>query len=526
MRKKGGAFKTVTIMMIITLAGKVLGLLRDSLVGSYYGTGSIEGTAFNYASVLPRQFMDVMFASAISASFIPVFNETLERRGKDDAFKLAHNFISVILTISVAFTLLCILFSNQIIGLYDGGKNPEAINLASSLIKAMFVIIILSCLAFSLTGVLQSLGEFNIPAAMGLASNGVILIYFIFFMKTSGVFGLCAAYVLGWLAQFVIQIPFLIKSKFKYRFKINFKDENLRRIGMLMLPVMVSTWVTPVNILVNGKAALMDSWGMQSYNAITYANTLYSVISGVFVLSVSNVIFPQLSVLAAHENVKGFADTMSKTIHSMLFLLIPMSMGLIALSQPIVRLVYQRGQFTTLSTDLTSQAMIYFSLGICGFGLQTILTRGFYAIQEGTTPMITSIAAIAINLALSFGLVKTMGVSGPAAASSISITIAALIMLVIINKKYRGTVNKTLAVDLIKMLAIGCIMLICVILARNYLQTLGRSTLITILSIAIPIILGCGVYFVLALTLRLPETTMAIDMICGMGRKLLTKTKR
>jgi murein biosynthesis integral membrane protein MurJ len=504
------------------LAGKALGLVRDSMAGSYFGTASVEGTAFNYASVIPRQFMDVMFASAISASFIPVFNEQLTNRGKKKAFALAHNFISVILAASTVFTALCIVFAPQIITIYDGGKNLEAIPLASSLIRLMFVIIILSCVAFSLTGVLQSLGEFNAPAAMGLVSNAIILVYFFFFMDRFGVFGLCAAYVLGWAAQVMIQLPFLIKSHFGFRFKINLEDESLRQIGVLMIPVMVSTWVGPVNVLVNGKAALTDARGMEAFNAITYANTLYTVISGVFVLSLANVLFPKLSVLAAQNDDKGFVETLSSTVRALFFFLIPMSAGLMALAVPIVRVVYERGQFDALSTTLTSDALIYFSAGICGFGLQTIMTRAFYAMRDGKTPVITSTLAIAANLVLSYVLIKPLGVGGPAAASSISITAAGVIMLCVLNRRYKNMLNTILAIDLVKMFLLGGATFGVAYSLRVAIERLGDSLAIKLLSLAVPMVAGSAGYFALALIFRLPEARMGLEAV----KRIIAKYRR
>jgi len=519
--KKSGTLRTVTIMMIITFAGKALGLLRDSTVGSYYGTDTVVGAAFYYASVLPRQFLDFLFSSAISASFIPMFNETLERQGRVQAFKLGHNFISVILGASMLVTIAFIAFSDPIVHLmYFKGDNLEAIEQGAGLMRIMSLTIVISCLAFSLTGILQSLGEFKAPAAMGLVSNIVILVYLCFFMNHFGVVGLCVAFVAGWTAQFLIQIPFLIKNKFGYRFKIDLRDESLKRIGFLMLPVMVSTWVTPVNITVNGIAAQLDTFGTQSYIATNLAYNLYAVLSGVIVLSVTNVIFPQLSVQAVKVDRKAFGENISQTIRALFFLLVPMSFGLIALSKPIVRLFYERGQFTALSTELTSAALLYFSLGICGFGMQNILLRGFYAFQEGKTPMLTSVLAIIINLALSFSLVRLMGVGGPALASSISISLAAVVMLWVMNRKVKGIVNWKMYADLLKMLAIGLVMLGAVLFSYDYLSArLADNIAGRIWVIALPAIIGIGIYMGLSMLIRLPEADIALGILKKYLRK-------
>jgi len=521
MSKKSGAIRTVTIMMIITFAGKALGLLRDSTVGSYYGAGSVVGAAFNYASVLPRQFLDILFSSAVSASFIPVFNEVLEKQGRDKAFKLSHNFISVILSASVLVTIALMVLSGPVIrAIYGNGNSAEAIALGADLLRIMLLTIVISCLAFSLTGVLQSLGEFNAPAAMGLVSNAVILAYFFLFMDRFGVYGLCVAYVAGWLAQLLIQLPFLIKNKFGFRFHIDLHDGGLKRIGLMMLPVMIGTWVTPINIVVNGNAAQMDSYGIQSYNAITYANNLYTVLSGVLVLSVTNVIFPKLSVQAANADLKSFGTTMSQTIRALLFLLVPLSFGLAALSEPIIRIFYERGNFTSFDTYLTSSALIFFSVGICGFGLQNILIRGFYAFQDGKTPMLTSILAIAANFALSMSLVKVMGTGGPALASSVSITLAAAVMLWVLNRKVKGIAGRRLLIDVLKMLFMGLVMYAAVFYARDYLTgRLTDNSMGRIGVIAIPAAAGAVIYAGLSLLLRLPEAAVFLGMIKRFIRK-------
>ncbi|MDR2649346.1 MAG: murein biosynthesis integral membrane protein MurJ [Clostridiales bacterium] len=514
MQKKSGALRTVTIMMVITFAGKALGLLRDSFAGSYFGTATAEATAFNYAGVLPRGFMDVLFSSAISASFIPVFNEALERWGRQKAFKLAHNFISLIFIASAMVTIVFMALAEPILRLYDGGGNAGVVALSITPLRIMLLTIVLGCLAFSLTGVLQSLGEFNVPAAMGLVSNAVILIYFFFFMNRFGIIGLCAAFVTGWLAQFLIQIPFLVKNHFGFRFSLNLKDEGLKRIGLLMLPVMVSTWVTPVNLLINGKMAHLDIYADESFNGLTYANNLYSVLSGVFVLSVTNVVFPRLSVHAVNEDRQAFGETMSQTIRVMFFLLLPMTFGLIALSRPLVRLFYERGEFTALSTDLTSTALIYFSTGICGFGLHNILTRGFYAFQEGRTPMLTSVLAIAANLGLSWGLVKLLGIGGPALASSISISLAAVVMLWVMNRRVKGIVSRRLCVDLLKMLAIGLIMLLAVLRTRDFLSARLEDNIAGVIwIITLPAAAGTIIYMALARLARLPEALTAFGIL-------------
>ncbi len=513
MHRKNNLLKTAGIMMVIMLVGKVMGLWRDVMFASYYGTASAEGTAFNIASLIPRQLLDIMFASVISASFIPVFNDRLEKSGRPAAFDLAHNFISVILAFSTLVTAVCILFSTQILNVLAGGLAPDALRLANALIRIMFPIIILSGAAFSITGILQSMGEFNIPAAMSVVSNGIIIVYFLFFIDRLGVYGLCAAYLLGWGSQIVIQIPFLIKNKFRFKFFINLRDEGFKQILRLMLPVMISTWVAPINILVNVKAAARLYDGKQGPNALTYANTLYTVITGVFILSIANVIFPELSKLTANNDDESFGDVMQSTVRNLIFMLVPMTFGLLALCTPIVR-IYERNEFTAASTLITSKALFFFAFGICGFGLQTILSRGFYACKDGKTPLFTGILAIVLNAVLSFTLVNYLEVGGPALASSVSITVSSAVMLYIMYRKNKRVLNAAVLWDGLKILGVSAVMYIVAVFVRDFLSgMLADSGLSRLIVISAAAFVGVCVYAAGTFLLKIREAVFVYDRL-------------
>src|SRR5699024_590422 len=156
-----------------TLVGKVLGLVREQLLAANYGNG-MAANAFTTASLMPRTFFDAVFASAISASFIPIFNEYLQKKGKEEAFALSNRFITLIGVVTIGMTLICEVFSEQFVWLFASGYDGETIALAARLSQIMFPTIFFTGIAFSFVGILQSLDEFNIPAALSVASNAVI----------------------------------------------------------------------------------------------------------------------------------------------------------------------------------------------------------------------------------------------------------------------------------------------------------------------------------------------------------------
>jgi len=162
--KEKSLFTTVGMMMMIALTGKVMGLLRDRMFGSYFGTDTMEAIAFTNASALSRNFLDVAFAAVFSAAFIPVFSKHLEAKGREAAFDLGARFVAIIGLLAMAFTVICVILAAPIYTLLYQGENttPENLELGISLLRVIFPMLILSGLAFSFAGILQSMGQFNI----------------------------------------------------------------------------------------------------------------------------------------------------------------------------------------------------------------------------------------------------------------------------------------------------------------------------------------------------------------------------
>ena len=308
------AVKAAGLMMVITLIGKILGLVREMFLAGNFSVG-MEASAFVAASQIPRIFFDVVFASAISASFIPVFNEYMKKKGKKEAFLLSSNFVTLIGILTTIITVLGIIFAPYLTTLFARGFDEQTASLCTTLLRVLFPTTIFTGIAFSFVGILQSMDEFNVPAAMSIASNLVIIIYFVFFNDMFGVYGLTIAFLIGWAMQALIQIPSLMKKGYKYKFYINIKDEGLKKILVLMLPVMVGTWVQPINLAINTNFASGLFVG-SGVSAINYANTVYSIIVGVFVLSIANVIFPRLSRMSIDKDGESFSKTIRSEEHT------------------------------------------------------------------------------------------------------------------------------------------------------------------------------------------------------------------
>jgi len=502
--------KTVSLVILITLMGKVLGLVRNMLLGQTFGTG-FEADALLAASHLPRWLFDAVFASAVSASFIPVFTETLEHEGREEADRLAGSFFTIVGLTAALLTALGMVFAPQLVGLMTTFTAAQTAALATRLLTTIFPSLFFTGVAFSMVGVLNALGQFKMPAAMSIASNGILIVYFFFFVQRFGVYGAAVAMLLGWIAQAVMQMPSLRKHGFRYRPSL--RHPGLKKIGKLMLPVMISTWILPINMAVSIRFASSISGGTAG---LTLANDLYIMIAGIFVLSVTNVLFPEMSRLSATGDKTAFRDMVRDTMQTLLFLLIPMTVGLMLMATPLVQLLYQYQEFDVASTALTSSALAFISLGMVGYGIQNVLVRAFYAEKRGRVPLVAGVISIGVNAVLCWLLVGSMGVAGLALASAVSLLTSALILVPAAHRMFGGgLVTGRLILSLGKMAAAAFCMAVVVFVTRELLQGFMAegNVLMRIVLVGVPALIGAMVYFGLAHLFRLREVRSFLQTI-------------
>lgn len=504
--------KTISTVMLITLLGKVLGLYRDRLLAVHYSVG-MEANAFFTASRIPRVFFDAVFASAIAACFIPVFSEYLEQKGKKEAFRFASAFITVIALLTALLTVLGMLFPQPLVSLFADYSDPQTTALAVSLTRVMFPTVFFSGVAFSLVGVLQSQDHFTAPALMSTLSNLVIILYFFFADRHLGIYGLAGAYLIGWLLQGVIQIPPLRRLDYHYRPNFEFRSPGMKQVFTLMAPVMVSTWVQPITLAINSR------FGSQLYNgagvsAIEYSSTLYLVITGTFILSITNVIFPRLSRLTAGGQAGAFRETLRQTVHSSLFFVLPMSVGLMVVSRPLISFIYGGGAFDQFAVDITSTALVWMSLGMAGYAVQNILSRAYFARQEGRGPLVAGGISILVNILLCVLLAGPLKVTGLAIASAVSSTVYAILLLVPMERRGEGVLSLSFLRDLGKMLLACLVMGLCAHWGLSSLTALlPAGKLGELLCLGGCALIGAAVYALVCLGLGVEEARLGLTLI-------------
>lgn len=504
-------------MIIATLAAKICGMLRDSFIAAYFGTGA-SADAYFAATKIPLLFFDVVIGGVISAAFIPVFNEYLEKSTKARAMEFANRFINVILLITGLMCAFGIVFAPQLMELITPGLAPDTKALAIQLSNILFPMIIFTGLAFSFVGILQSFGEFNIPAIISLVSNGAMILYLVIFKDKFGVTGLSVAMLVGWGLQAAVQIPSLIKFQYRYRLDFNFKDEGLKKTALLALPLLISTWVQPIGSLVNMRFA--SSLGEGSMSALEYANRLYTIMVGIFSFVVTNLVFPSLARANAADNADESRSLMHGSLKSVSFIMLPLTAGVILLSTPVVKLIYQYNEFTASSAALTSTALTFYSIGMLGFSYAEVLNKSFFAMQNSKTPMITALISIAANILMSALFSAHFGIGGLALASALASTLNATLNFIMMNKHVKGIFQKSDFADIAKIVVATLAMAAVVWLAHSLLAPMLPDNFFgRLFVLGIPAAVGALTYALMCIVLRVTEARLIIDTFIKRGEK-------
>lgn len=489
-------YTTLLFMISATLIGKVLGMAREMFLAYHYGSGP-EAIAFMTASRLPLNFFDLALGAAIGSAFIPTFNEIRMRRGESDGLKFANQFVNLMALAATGVTALGVSFAPFFVRIIAGGLEAGSYtySLTVSLTRMMFPMLIFTAMAFTFVGILQSYGEFNIPAAISILSNLVMILYFILFNDRFGVEGMAIAMIIGWFLQMFIQLPVLRKKGYRYRPTLVFAKKDMMKVGTLMLPILISTWAQPINVMINTYLALFIDGG-SAMAILEYANKVFIIIAGVIILAITNISFPSMSQFIVDEDTNGFAGIVQQALRMIIFFMTPITVGVCIFSPLIVQVLYERGDFTSADSAATSQALIFYALGIVFYGVRELLSKAFYSAKDTKTPMRVAFIGISFNIGMSIVLAQTMEANGLALAASLSALLMAVMLLSQFDRKIHKLVSGQEAAYAIKALVGSLIMGMAVYLVFDKLTGMvSDSTIMNLLMALAATAVGVGIYF-------------------------------
>ena len=426
-------FRSGLLVMIITMVSRVLGLVSATIIAYYFGASGATDAYFS-AFKISNFFRQLLGEGALGSSFIPLYNEKIEIEGEEKGKEFIYSILNLIFVFSTIVTLLMIIFSQDIINLIVNGFPTETKILASQLLKIMSVYFIFISLSGMICAMLNNFKQFAIPASTSIFFNLAIILASMGFSKTFGISALAYGVVLGGAFQLLIVLPSFFKIVKGYSFKINWKDPYLKKIFILMCPMLVGIVARQVNTIVDQVfASYLQEGGV---TALENATRLYLLPVGVFGVSISTVIFPVLSKAVARNDLKTAENNIVKGLNILLFLIIPSTAVLTFYSTDVIRLTLSYGKFGEEAVKVTSEALLYYSLGLYFYTAIYLMTRAFYSVKNSSYPVRFSIVSIIINIVLNFALIKPMAYRGLALSTSIASGVNFVLLVYVFRKKY------------------------------------------------------------------------------------------
>ena len=410
---------TVGMVSLVTILVRVAGLGREMFSAYFFGT-TLVYDAFLLAFMIPNFFRGVLAEGGLNSAFIPVFADYLSPEKKKDAQRIISDTLGASLCLTLSLSLFFFIASS-LTGFFP---LSQKILLTLSFLRFTIFYLVFVSMAALVMGVLNSLGHFSGPA---LAPLGLDLFWILSLVTIAPLFGtglegrtygLILGLLVGGAAQFFIPAPALWRRGFSLKPTFNLKNPALVKMGKLLTPIIIGVAVTPINLLVDNFLAMrIRSEGMVT--SLWYANRLMQLPLGIFAVTLGTVALPAMSRLASVGDLKQMKETLAYSLKLAFLLVVPAAFALIFFREPIIRVLFQRGLFTSQSTQMTATALLFLSLGLFGYSGNIVLTRAFYALKDTATPVKVGILSIVSNLVLDLILMGPLKQGGIALSTSL-----------------------------------------------------------------------------------------------------------
>jgi putative peptidoglycan lipid II flippase len=503
---------SAAIFSVATAISRVLGLIREMVAAYFFGArGPIN--AFTVAFQIPNLIRVLAADAALSGAFVPVFSELLEKGERARAWRVASTLLWLLLLALSAVTAVFILLAPVIIPPLTSGYDDLAVTLS----QILFPIVVLLGASGVIVGILNSYDEFAIPALTPVAWNLVIIAGLLIGVPqaestNAELYIYALSIVIGTVVQVLLPVPWLRGLDGRLRLVLDWRDPAVARVFKLMIPVTVSLGLINLNAVIGTFVAAAYIDPTIAPNAIDKAFRIYMLPQGMFSVAVATVLFPALSRLSTRADWDGFRATVATGLRQIGFLLVPASVVCAVLAEPIVRLVYERGEFTPDQTPIVASALVAFSLGLAFNGAMLLLNRAFFSLQAPRIPTLVAAGNLAFNGVL-YALLYRVGVWGVPLAISIA-NIAGALALVLLLRRRIGRLELGRTLGALVRITVASAVLGAVAYAVWWVldDALGRDFFGQLVSVGGGIAVGTAAYLVACRVLRVREIETLLSL--------------
>lgn len=519
--------RSARTVSLAVMGSRVLGLVREQVLAALFGA-SREFDAFITAFRIPNLLRDLFAEGALSAAFVTTFTHKLTKEGEAPAWRLANLVLNALLVVLSLITLAGILVAPWIVGLIAPGFDavPGKVELTVLLTRIMFPFLMFVAAAALVMGMLNAKKRFGIPAIASMMFNifsiagGVGLIALIEpgFFRQSGdpvlagraMMAMSVGTMIGGAAQLFVQLPSLWKVGYRYRPIVDWRDDGLRKVVLLLGPAVLGVAAVQINVFVNNWFASFLGDG-----AVTHLNCAFRLMQfpiGVFGVAISIATLPVITGHAARGEAGAFREMLSRSMRWAILLCLPSACGLAVLAEPIIATIYQHGQFDAAATTATAACLRAYAVGLAGYAALKVIAPTFYAWGDSKTPAMVSLGSIVVNVVLCYFFAMRLGWG--AAGLALSTSCVALVnfglLLMLMRRRMERLGLRRLLRSTVK---IGLVSALMSVAAWGAHRVLGWNRY---LDLAVSMVTALAVFVGAARWLKIEELT---DLIRWRARK-------
>ncbi|MCW2982014.1 MAG: integral rane protein MviN, partial [Solirubrobacterales bacterium] len=435
----GRIARSTAFFSAATAASRIAGLAREVVAAGYFGVaGPIS--AFTIAFQVPNLVRALFADAALQPAFVPVFTDLVGKRQFKEAFRLASTLLLLITMVMGALTAIFVLAAPVVIPLFAPGYEGHLLELTVSLSQVLFPILILLGASGIVVGILNSYDRFGAFAISPFFWNVAIILALVvlkpLFSKPDQIYAYAIAILIGTAVQLAIPAWDLRNTPFHFTWTFEWRNPGVRRVLWLMLPVTISLGLINFNALINSTFGSLVS--DEAPAAIDKAFRLYQLPQGIFSVAIATVLFPTLARFANKGELVNLRATLANGMRQILFVLLPATAAILALSHPIIRLVYQRGEFNAYDTQIVSTALFWFAFSLPTNGVYLLQTRTFFSLQKPWQATGLAVIDLVVSAAAAALLYKPFGIGGIVAGTGIGTSAAVFAQAYILRRKFHG----------------------------------------------------------------------------------------
>lgn len=498
--------QTTLMLMIITIISKVFGFVREAVMASFIGAGDLK-SVYTTANTLPVVVSNFV-AMGIISGFIPIYNKAKNEEGEEAAEAFTSNVFNILMRFGLFAVIFGLVFARPFSKILSPDLEGEWLDLATNYTRIMMFAVLAYLYSAIFRGYLNLKGNFFDPAITGILMNIVIIIFTVLTGLTGNPYLLIIGALLGNVLQYILFPKAARQAGYEHKKIVDIHNKYVRSLMIVAIPIIISSAAGELSIIADNSMASYF-FGKAAISKLFYSKTMLTLITGVITVSVTTAIFPKIAHLGQAGKISQMKTSISSAVVTTMTLVIPATVGMMVLAEPIIELVFERKAFTSDDTIIVASLLSAYAPYIIFQSLTDVVDRGFYAVGDSKTPVIIVVIQQALNVILNFVFIKYFDIQGLAYATVTSTAIGSIMMIYKFRDNF-GAFNfkKTL-------ISLGKIILATSLMAYLAYVSYGAlaSRISHILALFLAIIFAGLVYLLVILLARIPEVMDLVNQL-------------